>query len=141
MNKLETKYFQWCLQLKEEGFIREFWFQPNKWRLADLTYYTPDFLVILLDGSEHYVDTKQTRKDKNRKSEEFPDGVEFPFREDDASVKMKWVSEKYWPYDWWMAYWSKYQNQWLHQPMGLHTASGDWEKQLTHLPMRWTCEG
>ena len=141
MNNLETKYFK-CLQAqKDEKSILEFWFQPGKWRLAGLTYYNPDFLVILHDGSIHFVDTKMTRRDKSRASEAFPKGPEYPFREDDASVKMKLSAEMFWPFDWWMAFWSKDHNKWLHQPMGLHTASGKWEQRVAHLPMRHSCEG
>jgi hypothetical protein len=50
MNRLERKYAFRLEQMKERGEIVDFRFEAMKLRLADLTYLTPDFAVLTLDG-------------------------------------------------------------------------------------------
>jgi len=50
MNKLETRYANEVLEpLKRMGKILDYKFEKIKLKLADLTYYTPDFQVIYPD--------------------------------------------------------------------------------------------
>ena len=44
-SKLESHYAQHLETLKYIGEIVDFWYEPVKLRLADSTFYTPDFLV------------------------------------------------------------------------------------------------
>jgi hypothetical protein len=46
MNKLETEYAAHLTNLKITGHIKDFIYEPFKLRLAKLTSYTPDFLVV-----------------------------------------------------------------------------------------------
>lgn len=46
MNKLEASYAERLRLLKHAGEIHEYLFEPLKLRLADNTYYVPDFLVL-----------------------------------------------------------------------------------------------
>jgi hypothetical protein len=49
MNKLEAKYSEYLEGLKSAGDILWFKFEGLKLRLADNTFYTPDFFVMLAD--------------------------------------------------------------------------------------------
>ena len=77
MNKLETKYAMMVLEpMKRTGQILDYFFEPFNLRLADNTYYRPDFLVI------------------------FPDRLEIAevkgHWEDDARAKWKIAAEMFW---------------------------------------------
>ena len=75
MNKTEARY-QLHLEARQlAGEVASFAFEPLKLRLADRTYYTPDFMVILPDGLIEFHDVKGG-----------------PI-EDDAAVKLKVVAE------------------------------------------------
>jgi len=78
MNKLEKAYSERLELLRLAGEIDRWDYQPCKWRLADKTYYTPDFLIIRNDGIVEFHETKG-------------------FMRDDAAVKIKAVAERY-PY-------------------------------------------
>jgi len=80
MNKTEAKYAQHLFHQE----VAYYAFEPMKFRLADNTYYTPDFLVMGMDGSLRFVDTKAYWKKAGKV------GVE-----DDALVKMKVVAEQF----------------------------------------------
>ena len=74
MNRLETDY-AWRLEmLKRAGEIADYAFEPVKLRLADRTFYTPDFMVIMPDGVIEFHETKG-------------------FWQDDARVKIKGAAE------------------------------------------------
>lgn len=70
MNKLEQQYAAHLEGLKLLGGVESFWFDALKLRLADNTFYTPDFLVQKIDGHLEVHEVKG-------------------FWEDDARVKIK----------------------------------------------------
>lgn len=50
MNKTEARYANHLERLKHEGSIVWYRFEGMKFRLADNTFYTPDFSVMKSDG-------------------------------------------------------------------------------------------
>jgi len=52
MNKLEAKYSDTLATLKNAGIILDYRFEAMKFRLADRTFYTPDFVVTFPDRIE-----------------------------------------------------------------------------------------
>lgn len=77
MNKIETDYAQEVLNpLQLAGEIITYWFESHKLRLADNTWYTPDFMVQLASGEIEYHEIKG-------------------HWEDDARVKIKVVASLY----------------------------------------------
>ena len=82
MNRTEAAYSQWLNGLIHEGVIREWIFEPLKFRLADKTFYTPDFLVIRTDDLIEFHEVKGA----NRRG---------PLWEDDARVKIKVAAEAF----------------------------------------------
>jgi hypothetical protein len=84
MNKTETKFSRHLEAMKRGGEIADWRFEPLKFRLADMTTYTPDFLVIGIDGSIALVDTKAYWKKAGKV------GVT-----EDANVKIKVVADQY----------------------------------------------
>jgi hypothetical protein len=89
MNQLETR---WAAELelrRQVGQIARWDFEPEKLRLADRTYYTPDFRVLLNDGTVEFHETKG-------------------FWEEDARVKFKVAAEQH-PYTFKAIRWVKKQ--------------------------------
>ncbi len=84
MNKTEIKFSHRLEALKRSGTIVEWRFEALKFRLADMTTYTPDFLVIGTDGSITLIDTKAYWKKAGKV------GIT-----EDANVKIKVVAEQY----------------------------------------------
>lgn len=80
MNKTEAAYARMLESMKAKHEIREYAFQPVKFRLADKTYYTPDFQVVCEDWTVEYIDVKGRSGDK-------------AWCEDDARVKIKVCAE------------------------------------------------
>lgn len=76
MNKLEAKYADHLEMQKRHGDIIEYWFDCVKLRLAEKTFYTPDFLVLTKDLNLEIHETKG-------------------FWEDDARVKIKVAADKF----------------------------------------------
>ena len=76
MNKLEASYSLWLEARKRSGEIDWYDFEPVKFKLADKTFYTPDFLIMMADGYLEAHDVKG-------------------FVEDDAAVKIKCAAEKF----------------------------------------------
>jgi hypothetical protein len=76
MNSTERDYGAHLEALKSAGEIVWYRFEGIKFRLADKTFYTPDFAVMLADG------TLQAHEVKG-------------FWEDDAKVKIKVASAQY----------------------------------------------
>ena len=66
MNKLETKYAAYLEGLRRAGKIVFWKFEAVKLRLADGTFYTPDFFVMLPDGSTGFHETKGFWRDDAR---------------------------------------------------------------------------
>jgi hypothetical protein len=75
MNSLESKYATYLEEQKLAGLIVDYWYERVKFRLADRTYYTPDFLV------QHADDTLGVHECKG-------------FWEEDARIKIKVAAEQ-----------------------------------------------
>lgn len=58
MNKTEAAYAQELELLKAAGVIKFWRFESIRLRLADGTFYTPDFLVVLSDDTIEIIETK-----------------------------------------------------------------------------------
>jgi hypothetical protein len=76
MNKTEAAYAAHLELLKHAGEIVWWKFEPMKFRLADATFFTPDFVVLMNDG---FLDVKEVKG----------------FMEDDANVKIKVAASLY----------------------------------------------
>lgn len=76
MNKLEARYAQHLQSLQNVGQIHWWAFDAIKFRLAEKTFYTPDFLILKAD------DTLEVHEVKG-------------FWEDDARVKIKVMADKF----------------------------------------------
>lgn len=76
MNKMEAEYSQHLELQKRAGAIEWFKFEGVKFRLADNTFYTPDFLIMFKGGLMEVHETKG-------------------FWVDDARVKIKVAAEMY----------------------------------------------
>lgn len=96
MNRLEAKYAEHLEALKQAGEIISWRFEEQKFRLADKTWYTPDFQIMLPDGSIQYHETKG-------------------FMQDDANVKLKAVADKFREYGWVLVTWDSKSKNWKFQ--------------------------
>lgn len=76
MNKTEAAYRDYLEARKQAGSIIWYKFEGMKFRLADKTFYTPDFAVLLADGRLQAHEVKG-------------------YWEDDARVKIKVAAELY----------------------------------------------
>ena len=76
MNKTEKSYSILLEARLQAGEIAWYSFEPMKLRLAKATFYEPDFLVMLADGTLEFHEVKG-------------------FWEDDARVKIKVAAEKF----------------------------------------------
>ncbi len=76
MNKLEAKYAQHLEIRKHGGHILWYSYEAIKFKLADKTYYTPDFIVMTSTGALEAHEVKG-------------------FWEDDARVKIKCAAAKF----------------------------------------------
>lgn len=76
MNGTEAAYARYLEDLKANGEVSGYWFEPMKLKLADKTTYSPDFMVMLPDGSLELHEVKG-------------------FMRDDANVKLKVAADKY----------------------------------------------
>jgi len=76
MNKTEAAYAYRLETLRTAGEIAWYGFEPLKLRLASNTFYTPDFMVMLLDGLIELHEVKG-------------------FWRDDARVKIKVAAERF----------------------------------------------
>ena len=84
MNKTEAAFAGELELMRSAGVVAWFGFEAMKFRLADNTFYTPDFAVLYADGFLRLIDTKGTTK-KN--------GEYRPFVEEDAKIKAKLAAE------------------------------------------------
>lgn len=82
MNKTEAAYAQHLELQRHAGEICWYEFEPLKLRLADNTFYTPDFGVVAKDGVFELRETKG-------------------FMRDDAAVKIKVAAAKF-PFRFWL---------------------------------------
>lgn len=76
MNKTEAAYADTLEAMRLNGGIKAWKFEAVKLRLATLTWYTPDFLVVMPDGAMEFHEVKG-------------------FWRDDARVKIKVAAEQY----------------------------------------------
>ena len=81
MNSTEKAYSEHLEGLRLQGLIHGWQFEPIKLRLADLTYYSPDFMVQAFDETIELHEVKACMKNGK-----------FLF-EDDARVKIKVAAE------------------------------------------------
>lgn len=85
MNKTEAKYYEHLMTLMRDGVIEYVRFDAIKLRLADKTFYSPDFMVMQPDGQIEFHEVKGSRRQRDENGM-----VTFkPFVEDDAAVKIK----------------------------------------------------
>lgn len=78
MNKTESDYAMHLEILRAAGQVKRWDFEPAKLRLADKTWYTPDFRVVMSDDTIEFHEVKG-------------------FWRDDARVKIKIAAEHH-PY-------------------------------------------
>lgn len=89
MNKTEAAYAVHLESLRRQGLIEWFNYEGIKLKLADKTFYTPDFAVMMPDGMIELHDVKGTTKDKVTKESK-------PFVHDDGStIKIKIAASIY----------------------------------------------
>jgi hypothetical protein len=97
MNKTEAAYALWLQSEKKYGFIaKALPFGSMTFKLANDTRYTPDFPVIMPDGTLELRDTKGTKAKKK-------DGVKVgtvPYVEEDALIKIKVAAERFPEFGW-----------------------------------------
>ena len=91
MNKTEARYAQELELRKRAGDIVDYYFESFNLRLADNTYYRPDFLIVHKDCFE-FIEVKG-------------------FLRDDANVKCKMGKELYPCFKWKMVFWKN--KQWM----------------------------
>jgi hypothetical protein len=93
MNKLESQYADYLQQKKNAGIIRDYRFEAMKFRLADRTFFTPDFMVT------------------------YPDVIEFHetkgYFEEDAKIKIKVVAALFPEFSFIAVYWKK--KEWVYE--------------------------
>jgi hypothetical protein len=65
-NKTEEKYGQYLEAEKQAGWIVWYKFEAMKFRLADNTFYTPDYIVMLSDGTLEAHEVKGVWQDDAR---------------------------------------------------------------------------
>lgn len=87
MNKGEALYAEHLERLRASGAVEAWWFEPLNWRMADNTYYRPDFLVMLPDGGLELHEVKGRKNGKDGKPDTF-------WKEEDAWLKLKLVAEQ-----------------------------------------------
>lgn len=91
MNKTEAAYDAYLGLLLRAGEIDGHKFEGIKLKLADNTFFTPDFLVMAKDGVMELHDTKGTTKKLRASGEK----EAAPWIEEDAKIKLKLVAELY----------------------------------------------
>lgn len=89
MNKTEAAYAMHLEAQRRLGLIEWFNYEGIKLKLADKTFYTPDFAVMMPDGMIELHDVKGTTRDKVTKASK-------PFVHDDGStIKIKIAASLY----------------------------------------------
>lgn len=82
MNRLEEKYAAHLEDLKKSGEIADFSYEALKIRLADKTFFTPDFMILLPTGVIEMHEVKAFWKSKSK-----------PHVESSAAIKLKVAAE------------------------------------------------
>lgn len=88
MNKLEARYASHLHVLQQVGKIHSFCFERHNLKLADRTYYKPDFEVMLPDGTIEFHEVKG-------------------FMRDDANVKIKVAAAQFPQYVFRLVQWDR----------------------------------
>ncbi len=99
MNGLEREYAAMLEARRIAGEIAEWHFDAVKLRLAEKTFYSPDFMVMMPDGMIEYHEVKGG------------------FIEDDASVKIKVAASKF-PFRFVLCQKKKKKEPWTFQEIG-----------------------
>ncbi len=88
MNQTESAYAH-ILKLRQlAGEVLHYDYEPERLRLADNTYFVPDFRVLMADSTIEFHEVKAVAKEGKL------------LCEDDARVKFKVASETHWMYGW-----------------------------------------
>jgi hypothetical protein len=90
-NKTEAAYEEHLGILQRAGAVEGFFFEGIKLKLADNTFFTPDFLVFAADGVVELHDTKGTTSKKRADGSK----EKAPFIEEDAKIKLKIAAERF----------------------------------------------
>lgn len=93
MNKTEAAQAQVLELAKRTGTVLEYWFEGVKFRLADRTWYTPDFLVLYASG---FLECRE---------------IKGGFIREDALVKFKVARERFPCFKW--SLWQRRKTQWV----------------------------
>jgi len=99
MNRTEQRRAERLEALRTLGQIHDWRYEPMKFRLADNTWLTPDFLVIENDGSVTLEDVKGRAK------------AGGPWVEEDARIKLKVAASRY-PWFRWTIVWEAKGGAW-----------------------------
>lgn len=95
MNGWEKRYASYLDGLKLGGLIYGYWFDAVKLRLADNTFYTPDFLVLNVSLEMEIHEVKGHWEDDARVKIKVA-ADKFPFRFKAVKpVKGEWVEEQF----------------------------------------------
>lgn len=91
MNRTEERYAEYLREQERLGYIAWWAYEPMKFKLADKTYYTPDFIVMRPDGAIEAHDTKGTTSRKRK------DGSRYKaaFVEEHTGIKIKTAADKF----------------------------------------------
>ena len=96
MNKLEGRYSREVLEVwKRAGEIEDYKFEALKFRLADSTFYTPDFMVCFKD----HIEMHETKG----------------FWRDDARVKIKVAAEMFKAFRFMAVQWHRKAGVWIYE--------------------------
>ncbi len=95
MNKLEALYAARLELLKVAGEIRSYSFECAKFKLAPLTFYTPDFMVVASDDVIEFHEVKGFWEDDARVKIKVFASL-YPFRVKAITFKKKeWIEEDF----------------------------------------------
>lgn len=87
MNRNEASYDRYLRDRFAAGEIAVAFYEAVKFRFADSTYYTPDFMVIFPDGLTEFHECKGFKRK--------PSGEPGYWSEEDAKLKIKIAAEMY----------------------------------------------
>lgn len=114
MTKAEIAYIDHLDARLRDGSIIAWRYESLKLRLADKTFFTPDFLVQLPSGELELHEVKGAKRK--------PDGTYKPWAEEDARLKLKIAAEQWWQFRMVVAYQlpQKLGGVWQFEIMGQH---------------------
>ena len=107
-NKTEAAYSLWLDKRKADGEILDYFYEGITLKLADATRYTPDFLVMLADGTLECHEVKAGRLDKKT-------GAVVPMSEDASRIKLNISAERF-PFRFRLAF--AFKGQWFFREVG-----------------------